>query len=104
MRISPPLNRLTRLALYAETKINNRPFVFLIHPNEFIDEEPEVESIERRASDILSYYFKDILRHKLKTKNLGSKVIHLMEKEVTFFKKHDFRFTTCKEYYNKLVN
>jgi len=103
MRISPGLNRLTRNVLYLETKLTKRPFVFLTHPNEFIDEEIENGIIERRASNFISYYLNDVIKHKLKVNNLGNKALPLLEKELLFFKKANFSFTTCKEYYDILI-
>lgn len=103
MRIFPQLNRMTRNLLFLETKMNQRPFVFLTHPNEFIDEEMEVGKIERRASNIVSYYLGDVLRHKLKIKNLGNKAIPILDRELTFFNEKNFKLITCKEYYNTFV-
>ncbi len=102
MRISPSLNRLTRNLLYLETKINNRPFNFLTHPNEFIDEELENGKIERRGKTYFSYLLGDLLRHKLKVKNLGIKAIPILERELEFFEKKKIEFITCKDLYNKL--
>lgn len=105
MRIAPSFNRFIRNLLYLETKINNRHFNFLTHPNEFIDEQDEENLvIEKRSKNIISYFFKDFLRHKLKTKNLGEKAIPIFEKELQFFVNHNFEFLTCKELYNKLKN
>ena len=104
MRICPGLNRFTRNVLYFENKISNKPLVFLTHPNEFIDEEPEGGPIERRASNLISYYLNDILKHKLKIKNLGSKALPLLEKELSFFQRGNFSFTTCKEYYDFILS
>lgn len=104
MRIFPGLNRLTRNILFFETKINKRPFVFLTHPNEFINEESENGMIERRASNIISYYLNDVIKHKLKVKNLGIKAIPLLDKELSFFNNRNFSFTTCKEYYDIFIN
>lgn len=101
MRIAPTLNRLTRRLLYWETLCNGRQFTFLTHPNEFIDEVRETEEIERRASNIISYWLGDVLRHKLKVKNLGEKAIPIYEHELSFFQKKDFKFETCKEFYNR---
>lgn len=102
MRIAPALNRLTRNALYAETKLNNRPFVFLTHPNEFIDEDLENETIQRRGSNWISYMLGDVIRHKLKIKNLGGKAIPIFEKELEFFNRNGIIFTTCKELYSNI--
>jgi peptidoglycan/xylan/chitin deacetylase (PgdA/CDA1 family) len=101
MRIAPALNRFTRRILYWETLCNGRQFVFLTHPNEFIDEDRETTEIERRASNYISYLLGDVLRHKLKVKNLGEKALPIYEKELAFFQKKEFEFITCKEFYNR---
>lgn len=100
MRIAPGLNRLTRQLLYWETLCNGRQFVFLTHPNEFIDEDWEGGKIQRRASNYFSYLMGDVLRHKLKVKNLGEKALPIFERELEFFQKKEFNFLTCKDLYN----
>ena len=99
MRIAPGLNRMTRQLLYWETLRTGRQFVFLTHPNEFIDEERETDKIQRRASNYISYLLGDVLRHKLKVKNLGEKALPIYEKELAFFKRKDFDFIRCKDLY-----
>lgn len=101
MRISPPALRFTRYLLYLESKLNNRPFNFLTHPNEFIDEVRENEKITRRGKNLLSYWIGDVMRHKLKVRNLGEKALPIYEKELGFFSKREFTFITCKEYYQQ---
>ena len=101
MRIAPALNRFTRRILYWETLCNGRQFVFLTHPNEFIDEDRETMEIERRASNYISYLMGDVFRHKLKVKNLGEKALPIYERELAFFQEKKFEFITCKELYNK---
>lgn len=101
MRIAPGLNRMTRRLLYWETLCNGRQFVFLTHPNEFIDEDWEGGAIERRAKNYFSYLMGDVLRHKLKVKNLGEKALPIYEKELAFFQKHDFEFVSCKDIYKR---
>lgn len=101
MRIAPALNRCTRNMLYWETLCNGRQFVFLTHPNEFIDEDQETTEIERRANNYVSYLLGDVLRHKLKVKNLGAKALPIYERELTFFQRKDFEFVTCKDYYKR---
>ncbi len=103
MRIFPNLNRFNRNLLHLETKINNRPFVFLTHPNEFINETRDSSMIQRRGNNILSYLLGDLLRHKLKVKNLGKIAIPIFEKELNFFDQKNYKFITLKEYY-KLNN
>lgn len=101
MRIAPGLNRCTRQLLYWETLCNGRQFVFLTHPNEFIDEERETTEIERRAKNYISYLLGDVLRHKLKVKNLGEKALPIYDRELVFFQNKEFEFVTCKEYYKR---
>ena len=99
MRIAPMLNRLTRRMLYFETLCNGRQFVFLTHPNEFIDEERETDEIQRRAKNYIAYLLGDVVRHKLKVKNLGEKALPIYEHELEFFKEKNFKFLTCRELY-----
>ena len=101
MRIAPVLNRATRYILYWETLCSGRQFVFLTHPNEFIDEDQETTEIERRGSNYISYLLGDVIRHKLKVKNLGEKALPIYDRELTFFKNKGFEFVTCKELYNR---
>ena len=101
MRIAPSLNRFTRRVLYWETLCSGRQFVFLTHPNEFIDEEQVTTEIERRGGNFISYLLGDVIRHKLKVKNLGEKALPIYDRELAFFKEKGFEFITCKELYNK---
>ena len=101
MRIAPALNRFTRRVLYWETLCSGRQFVFLTHPNEFIDEDQETTEIERRGSNYISYLLGDVIRHKLKVKNLGEKALPIYDRELAFFKDKEFEFITCKELYNR---
>lgn len=101
MRIAPALNRFTRQILFWETLCNGRQFVLLTHPNEFIDEDQETTEIERRGSNYISYLLGDVIRHKLKVKNLGEKALPIYDRELAFFKDKGFEFVTCKELYNR---
>lgn len=101
MRLAPTLNRFTRRMLYLETLCNGRQFVFLTHPNEFIDEEKTTDVVERRAKNYISYLLGDVLRHKLKVKNLGEKAMPIYERELSFFQDKGFDFVTCKEVFDK---
>ncbi len=101
MRISPFLNRMTRWLLHWESKMNSRPFVFLTHPNEFIDEPRLDEKIQRRADNYLSYLLGDVMRHKIKVKNLGAIALPILEKELAFFQQKQYSFLTCKDLYSR---
>lgn len=99
MRILPNITKLQHHVLNFETKrIRNKPIVFDIHPNEFIDESDEKREISRRSKRYFSYLLKDLVRSKLKTKNLGVKAIPLYEKEIQFFQKQGYSFETMKDY------
>lgn len=99
MRIFPRITRLQHLLLHYEIKNNNKkPIVFDIHPNEFIDESNEERIINRRTNSFFSYLLKDLLRSKLKSKNLGIKAITLYEREMKFFQNKNYQFSTVKEY------
>lgn len=98
MRIFPGITGIQRNLLHWETKINKKPIVFDIHPNEFIDESNEPRTIERRSKNPVSYFIQDFLRSQLKVKNLGEKAIPLYESQVKFFKKRSYQFTTLKDY------
>jgi peptidoglycan-N-acetylglucosamine deacetylase len=104
MRIAPGLNRLLRGVLYMETRITQRPFNFLTHPNEFIDEDQEGGKIERRGSNFLSYLLGDVIRHKLKVRNLGAAALPIFERELAFFKAKGFEFKTCRQVYDELTD
>ncbi len=101
MRIAPGLNRMTRRLLYWETLCNGRQFVFLTHPNEFIDETRDDGPIQRRASNPIAYFIGDVLRHKLKVKNLGEKALPIYERELSFLCKKEFEFIICKDLYHR---
>lgn len=99
MRIAPRLNRMTRHLLYMETLCTGRQFVFLTHPNEFIDEDLEEGKMGRRAKNYFSYLMGDVLRHKLKVKNLGEKAKPIFERELAFFYNKGINFVTCRDVY-----
>ena len=84
--------------------MTGRPFNFLTHPNEFIDEDFEGGKLNRRASNPLSYFLGDVLRHRLKIKNLGEDALPLFERELRFFQNKEFNFVTCKKYFELKQN
>ncbi len=98
MRILPGLNRIQRRLMNWENTLNKKPIVFDIHPNEFIDESSDSRKIGRRTDNLLSYLLADLLRSKLKVKNLGLKAIPLYEDEILFYQKRNYTFTTIKKY------
>ena len=99
MRIFPGITAMQHLLLNFETKrIRNKPIVFDIHPNEFIDESDERREILRRSNNYFSFLLKDMLRSKLKTKNLGPRAIPIYEREIKYFHSKEYEFTTLEKY------
>lgn len=102
LRIFPTVTRMTRRILQFESRIDKKPIVFLVHPNEFIDEEFEPDKIERRAKNYFSYLLGDVLRRRLKTKNLGKKALPVYEREIKSFAAKGYVFTTFSQYYKTM--
>jgi len=98
LRVFPNITNIQKYFFHLETLWNNKPIVFDIHPNEFIDESNEPRKIERRSNNLFSSFFQDILRSTLKVKNLGEKAIPLYEKQIIFFKNKGYTFTSIKNY------
>ena len=99
MRISPCLTKCIRSMLHIETKTMSRPIIFVIHPNELIQEEITTGKIKRRSKSYISYLLADKLRYKLKLKNLGHKAQPLLINQLEYFSKKEYNFITMKEYY-----
>ena len=102
MRIFPRLTSLQRKFIKFESKTTNKPIVFDIHPNEFIDESNEPREFIRRSNNIISSFLQDTLRSKLKTRNLGRGGGKLYEREINSISKSKFEFTTIKKYVKNL--
>ncbi len=101
MRLFPAITRLQRRFVHAENSLNKKPVVFDIHPNEFIHEESESRVIERRSKNFFAYLMADLVRGKMKVKNLGKKAIPLYENELRFYKDRGYEFLTVKDYCKK---
>jgi len=98
MRIMPGYTAMQRRILHLETKLTGKPLVFDIHPNEFIDESAEPRSIERRSSNPVKYLLQDIVRSKLKVKNLGADAIPLYEEMIAFYSERGYALSTIMDY------
>jgi peptidoglycan-N-acetylglucosamine deacetylase len=104
MRISPFLVKLVRLGLSLESNLTSRPSLFLIHPNELINEEIEIKNINRRAKNYISYLIGDKLRYYLKLKNLGTKALPLLNNQLEFWDKRNYEFITVEDYFRRRMN
>lgn len=102
MRLSPMLNKIIRGLIYLETNNSDKIVNFLIHPSEFVEENEEQMQINRRESNLLLHYFSDVLRVKLKKKNLGVAAFPLFENEIKFWHSKKYEFVTAKQMINKL--
>lgn len=98
MRVFPALTAFQRRLMYTESKMNGKPIVFDIHPNEFLDESDEQRQIERRSNNPVAYFLQDWLRSNLKVKNLGAQARPLYEKQIDFFARKGFEAITVREY------
>lgn len=98
MRVSPFLNRITRTFLYWETRGTGKGINFLIHPNELITEEDLHLKTEKRASNFIAYLLSDVLRRRLKQRNLGESARQLFRQEILFWKDKDYEFKRIKDY------
>jgi peptidoglycan/xylan/chitin deacetylase (PgdA/CDA1 family) len=98
MRMLPSFSHLLRFVIELESRITGKPIVFDIHPNELVDESELKRKIQRRSQNIIRYLLTDLIRSKLKGKNLGPKAIPLYKNEVMFYMKKGYKFVTLKEY------
>ncbi|NQY09014.1 MAG: polysaccharide deacetylase family protein [Flavobacteriales bacterium] len=98
MRLFPLITAIQRHILHAENAFNNKPIVFGIHPNEFLEEGNGNRTIHRRSKNYIKYLLMDVLRGKMKIKNLGRKAIPLYEREIEFYHKLGYEFITVKDY------
>ncbi|MFY7667790.1 MAG: polysaccharide deacetylase family protein [Crocinitomicaceae bacterium] len=100
MRISPLLLKSLRPLILLEKKLFNRHVNFLSHPNEFIDEaRDESIRIQKRSRNPMSYLLADVLRYRLKTKNLGKKAMPIYRNELLFLQQSGYEFHRMKDVY-----
>lgn len=97
MRIFPHfLTPITRRLLYWETRKTNKSVNFLFHPSEAV-KELDIESTPRnRADSKFGHLFSDVLRARLKVKNLDLTALNLLEKELTFWSEKAGEFVCIK--------
>ncbi|MGK9369473.1 polysaccharide deacetylase family protein [Melioribacter sp. Ez-97] len=103
LRVLPRITMLIRGLLYLESKITDKPIVFLIHPNEFLDEKKDLRIIKKQSKNYIVSLLQDIIRSKIKVKNLGINAKKLYESELIFFLRKSCEFTTIKDYVNKYI-
>ncbi len=97
MRISPTLIKILKKYIFYESAKTGKPVVFLFHPNECLDISGEIITT-RRASGTFEYIFADLIRQKLKLRNLGEESIKLLDEVLKSAKDYDFEFVSSREY------
>ena len=97
MRISPFILKILQKYLYHESKKTRKPIVFLFHPNECLDIGDKIMAT-RRTSNPFEYLFADVIRHKLKLKNLGLASLRLLDEVLMSAKEYGFEFVSVREY------
>lgn len=97
MRISPTLTRALRKYIFYEAAKTEKPVVFLFHPNECLDVSGEIVTT-RRASGTLEYVFADLIRQRLKLRNLGKASIRLLDELLKSASEYDFEFVSSRVY------
>ncbi|MDF2956350.1 MAG: Peptidoglycan/xylan/chitin deacetylase [Candidatus Alkanophagales archaeon MCA70_species_2] len=97
MRVSPLITRILRKYLYHESKNTGKPIVFLFHPNECLDTGNEIATT-RRTNNPVEHLFADVIRHKLKLKNMGLASLKLLDEVLHSAKKCGFEFVTVNAY------
>lgn len=103
MRINPTTTAVLEKFIFKESKKTDKPVVFLFHPNECMDYDLKFQ-INRRSSNLIEFIFADVIRHRLKMKNLGKPSLHYLEQIFKNATKEGFEFITIEEYrkiYNK---
>ena len=103
MRLFPKITSMQQRLFNLETGMNKKPLVFDVHPNEFIDEHTENRVIARRTSNPIKYLLSDVIRGKMKVKNLGKKAIPLYEDFIGYYVDQGYEFLTVREYVKRHV-
>lgn len=102
LRIFPRAISLFRYLLHFENSLNAKPINFLIHPNEFMDEERNSTKIKFRSKNIFTSFMADKVRYHLKLKNLGKDALPLYEREIRFFLERGYRFISVKNLWKEI--
>lgn len=98
MRLSPHmLTPLVRRVLYREGRRKNTPITFLFHPSEAVQEIAEEYQPIHRAQSKLGYLMSDVLRAKVKLRNLNLEALDLLEKELKFWHDKGAEFKQIQE-------
>lgn len=99
MRSGNLIFKLLRWLLTFESGHFNTDIVYYMHPTEFIQENSNNKfKIKNRSSNYIKYLFADIIRRKIKVRNLGDSAKKYYEELIEFYLNRDYKFTTIKNY------
>lgn len=102
MRIAPhSLTPLTRGLLCRESIRKDIPITFLYHPSEAVQEIEEEYTPQHRAKSKLGYLLSDVLRAKIKLRNLDYRALSLLEQELYYWSKRGGEFCMVKDSINQ---
>jgi len=97
MRVSPTALKLIEKIIFFESSNTQKPVVFLFHPNECLGAKPGAVAA-RRAGNVVEYIFADVIRQRLKVRNLGVRAVELLEGVILRAKSAGGEFMTVREY------
>jgi len=96
MRISPVVTRMLRKILFFESERTGKPVVFLFHPNECL---PFNEiSTKRRTNNPMEYIFADLIRQRMKLRNLGAASLNLLDEILCDALDYGFEFVSVRDF------
>jgi peptidoglycan-N-acetylglucosamine deacetylase len=101
MRLFPGVTFLQQKLFNIESARTGKPLVFDIHPNEFIEEHSEKRVIARRTKNPVKYLLSDVIRGKMKIKNLGASASPLYRRLIKYYFDNGYSFGTVKEFYER---
>ena len=101
MRVSPAMLKHIEKIIFFESLKMQKPVVFLFHPNECLDAKTGAVTV-RRAGNVIEYVFADVIRQRLKIKNLGARAVELLDEVILRAKNAGFEFMTVQEYSKRL--
>lgn len=98
MRIAPHvLTPLTREILYRESIRKNTPITFLYHPSEAVQEIYEEFTPRHRAQSRIGYLLSDVLRARVKLRNLNMNALNLLKRELQFWQQKGADFMQIQQ-------
>ena len=96
MRIFPGFIDILQKFIFFESRKTDKPVVFLFHPNECLSADRIITT--RRGKNVFEHLFADVLRQKMKLRNLGMVSLKLLENSLKTAKNEGFDFISAGDY------